>query len=252
MNSSQVSDDSAHDIVGTYGADLVSAEPLTRFEGEPAGGTWSLEAFDGDAPLNVSRIAGTYGVDLTSLQTLDAFQGESPAGAWDLLVSIRNPAFSAYAGRIDAWSLQTCAAGDVTKCRPVSICAPGFVSDGVGGCVDFDECAPFFNACAAGKTCVNQPGTFSCVACVDGDGDGVCDATDNCTQVANPDQRDGDGGRSEIQPSTSLHCLRVENKRHCRRAVGGLACCTSATTGLGHTAGVACFLILNQRWRIYG
>ena len=40
---------------------------------------------------------------------------------------------------------------------------------------------------------MNQPGTFSCVACVDGDGDGVCDAADNCTQVANADQRNADG-----------------------------------------------------------
>jgi hypothetical protein len=52
---------------------------------------------------------------------------------------------------------------------------------------------PFFNACGGGTACVNQPGSFSCVACVDGDGDAVCDATDNCTQVANANQRDADG-----------------------------------------------------------
>jgi subtilisin-like proprotein convertase family protein len=282
----QVSDDFADDIVGTFGAELKPAEPLGGFEGEPAGGTWTLEAFDaiapdtgtlvawglaiceardcvsadatdlprqatldtpatitlplpagppidrvrvhvdvsafviagggpvgvavlklelksptgtritlfdGDAPLNVSRIAGTYGVDLQSLQTLEAFQGESPGGAWELIVSLRNPAFSPYGGRIDAFRLQACAAGEIQKCRPVTVCGPGFVSDGAGACVDFDECVPFFNACGGGTACVNQPGSFSCVACVDGDGDAVCDATDNCTQVANANQRDADG-----------------------------------------------------------
>lgn len=282
----QVGDDSEDDIVGTYGGDLTPAEPLTGFEGEVAGGTWKLEAFDafapdtgtlvawglslceardcrsadatdlpkqavldtpatstlqlqagppidrvrvgvdvsarvlangaptsvailklelespagtritlfdGAAPLNVTRLAGTYGVDLQSLQTLAAFQGESPAGAWKLIVSVRNPVFGAYGGRIDAFRLQACAAGEIEKCRPVTVCGPGFVSDGAGGCVDFDECVPFFNACGGGTTCVNQPGSFSCVACVDGDGDGVCSATDNCTQVANANQRDADG-----------------------------------------------------------
>jgi len=43
----QTSGDSADDIVGVYGGDLVPAQPLTALEGQPASGTWTLEAFDG-------------------------------------------------------------------------------------------------------------------------------------------------------------------------------------------------------------
>ncbi len=42
----QTSNDSSDDIVGTYGGNLQSAQPLTAFEGEPARGLWTLEAFD--------------------------------------------------------------------------------------------------------------------------------------------------------------------------------------------------------------
>lgn len=282
----QTDGNSADDIVGTYGADLKSAQPLTLFEGEPADGTWTLEAFDafpgdtgriaawglalceardcvkadatglpvsgtlatpatstlqmpsgppidrlrvrvdvsalqpngqgtstsvlklelrspsgtritlsdggpGPAQLPI-RLTGTFGVDLTSLQTLDAFQGQSPAGAWDLIVSTR-PFFPTYGSRIDAWSLQACAAGEVEKCRPVTLCGSGFVSDGAGGCVDFDECVPFFNACSAGSTCTNLPGGFTCdTVCVDDDNDALCATADNCPAIFNPDQENFD------------------------------------------------------------
>jgi subtilisin-like proprotein convertase family protein len=46
---------SAHDIVGTYGDDLIPAEPLSAYNGEPAtGGAWQLDVTD-----NASYDTGT-------------------------------------------------------------------------------------------------------------------------------------------------------------------------------------------------
>jgi len=172
---------------------------VLKLELESPAGT-RITLADGPGPANSTRLVGTYGVDLASLQSLLAYSGEAPAGAWKLVVSTR-PFFPEYGGRIDAFSVQACAAGDNVKCRPVTICGPGFVADGAGNCVDFDECAPLFNACSPGLTCVNQPGSFQCTAaCPDDDQDGVCNATDNCPSVSNPDQTDVGGVGSGSAP----------------------------------------------------
>lgn len=64
---------------------------------------------------------------------------------------------------------------------------------------------------AARVNCIDDPdsiyaGQSICLPCSDADGDGVCDAVDNCPSVSNPDQADsdGDGSGDACTPPLSL------------------------------------------------
>jgi hypothetical protein len=76
----------------------------------------------------------------------------------------------------------TCDDGDA--CNGVETCDPatGCVAGTPLACDDNDPCTA--DACDPVVGCVN--------VFLDADGDGVCDANDNCPAVANPDQADAD------------------------------------------------------------
>ena len=53
-------------------------------------------------------------------------------------------------------------------------CPSGYQSDGLGGCVDIDECASANGGCDPLTTCTNLPGSFACGPCPAGyTGDGL-------------------------------------------------------------------------------
>jgi hypothetical protein len=97
-----------------------------------------------------------------------------------------------------------CTAGcDITSAAPAFVCRPAAgacdvpeACDGVSDACPADGFAPDGTACDSGDTCA-VPDTCQGGVCQasgpDGDGDGVCDASDNCPADANAGQADLDG-----------------------------------------------------------
>ncbi|HZR81198.1 MAG TPA: hypothetical protein VFD92_08880 [Candidatus Binatia bacterium] len=88
-----------------------------------------------------------------------------------------------------------------TVCRPGDACDPAEMCDGSSLACPADvitpagtECRTAADACDVAETCNGTDRTCPADEVVpDDDGDGLCNAIDNCAEVANPGQENGDG-----------------------------------------------------------
>jgi len=109
-------------------------------------------------------------------------------------------------------------------CRPAAgLCDLAEMCDGNGPTCPADSlqssgfvCRPSASACDVAEVCTGL--SIDCPADTgtpDGDGDGVCDALDNCPLVANPTQTDTDGDRvgDACDPCTNVLSNQLQSPR---------------------------------------
>lgn len=100
---------------------------------------------------------------------------------------------------------------------------PGGTCDAVGTCVTTttstsgsttEEPTTSSTSSTSSSSTTSSTSTTTTLGCADGDGDGVCDAIDDCPDVANSDQADGDGDGvgDACDPCTNVGGVRTASK----------------------------------------
>ena len=74
-----------------------------------------------------------------------------------------------------------CASGVCTT--SICVCVAGFVADGLGECLDINECMLGTDNCSANANCTNTSGSFTCACNAGYSGDGVTCANDNYVTI---------------------------------------------------------------------
>ncbi len=91
---------------------------------------------------------------------------------------------SAQCGNTSSVNCGGCAANAMCNGSNACVCRPGFVADGLGNCVDVNECMLATDDCDANAACANTPGGFTCTCNVGYSGNGrTCSDVNECTAM---------------------------------------------------------------------